>query len=127
MVKIHGYTRMQPTSSPNQCLWINPNKSTFTLTLIQLEVISLCHQNRTRSASACTSEKSDQALYCWLTNFKSLKLIMGNSINIRWIIQFMKFSRLRLFFYIYFCFIYLFIYFSKNVESVKTKHNQNLK
>ena len=33
-----------------------------------LEVISLCHQYRTRLA--CTSVQSDQALYCWLANFK---------------------------------------------------------
>ena len=40
-------------------LTIYPPKST---------VISLCHQYRARLV--CTSVKSNQALYCWLTNFK---------------------------------------------------------
>ena len=38
------------------------------LILLELEVISLCHQHRARPA--WTYMQSDQALYCWLTNFK---------------------------------------------------------
>ena len=44
-------------------------------------MISLCLQYRARSA--CTSVQSDQALYCWLTNFKFSsrypKMIMDSS------------------------------------------------
>ena len=35
--------------------------------LLEAKVISLCHQYRARPAF--TSVQSDQALYCWLTNF----------------------------------------------------------
>ena len=41
----------------------------LTLILLELKVISLCHQYRARPAS--TPVQSDQAVYCWLTNFKS--------------------------------------------------------
>ena len=40
----------------------------YILTLILPKVISLCHQYRARPT--CTTVQSDQALYCWLTNFK---------------------------------------------------------
>ena len=36
--------------------------------LLDAKMISLCHQYRARAD--CTSVHSDQALYCWLTNFK---------------------------------------------------------
>ena len=67
------------------------------LTLIppKSKVISPCHQYRARPA--CTSVKSDQALYCCLTNFQVLILIPLNMIkdgskNVRWIIPFKKFG-----------------------------------
>ena len=67
----------------------------LTLILPTPKVISLCYLYRARPA--CTSVQSDQALYCWLTNFKvfpliSLKMIMESSINARWIIPFKKFG-----------------------------------
>ena len=40
----------------------------LTLVLLEPKGIRLCHQYRARPA--CTSVQSDQALYCWLTNFK---------------------------------------------------------
>ena len=40
----------------------------LTLILPTPKVISLCHQYRGRQA--CTSVQFDQALYCWLTNFR---------------------------------------------------------
>ena len=63
----------------------------LTLILLEPKVISICHQYRARLA--CTSVQSDQALYCWLTNYQlqiiiliSLKMIMGSFK--RWIIPF---------------------------------------
>ena len=41
---------------------------TLTLPLLEPKIISLCHLYRGRPA--CTSMQSDQALYCWLANFK---------------------------------------------------------
>ena len=38
------------------------------LSLLEIKLISLCHQYRARPA--CISMQSDQALYRWLTNFK---------------------------------------------------------
>ena len=40
----------------------------LTLILPTLKVFSLCHQHRARPA--CTFVQSDQAPYCWLTNFR---------------------------------------------------------
>ena len=54
---------------------------------------SLCHQYRARPA--CTSVQSDQTLYCWLINFKSLKMIMESAEKWRWISPFKKFSMKR--------------------------------
>ena len=51
--------------------------------LLEPKVISLCHQYR--AWTACTSVLSDQALYCWLTNFS--EIIMDRSKkNGRWLI-----------------------------------------
>ena len=51
----------------------------FKLTLILLEpkVISFCHQYRPRPV--CTSVRSDQALYCWLTKPQILTLKMNST------------------------------------------------
>ena len=57
-------------------LYFHPN------ILLELKVISFCHQYRARLA--CTSVQSDQALYCCL--FPKIG---------RWFIPFKKFSRLR--------------------------------
>ena len=46
----------------------------LTLILLEPEVISLYHQYRPRPH--CKSVLSDQALYCWLTISKSLKMLM---------------------------------------------------
>ena len=40
----------------------------LTLFLLEPNMIGLCQQYTARPA--CTSMKSDQALYCWLTSFK---------------------------------------------------------
>ena len=42
----------------------------LTLILLELIVISLCHQYRARPA--CTSMRYDQALYCWLILISTL-------------------------------------------------------
>ena len=63
------------------------------LILLKPKVISLCHQYKARPDF--TSGQSDQALYCWLLIFLSLKMIMNNSKIERWNISFKKFSRLR--------------------------------
>ena len=63
------------------------------LNLLDQNLINFSHHYRARSA--CTSVQSDQILYCWLTNFKFLKMIMESSKNGRWIIWLKKISRLR--------------------------------
>ena len=45
--------------------------------MLELIVIDLYRQYRTRPA--CTSVQSDQALYSWLTNLISLKMIKDSS------------------------------------------------
>ena len=71
----------------------------LTLILPTLKVISLCHQYRARPE--CTSMQSDQALYCWLTNFKvfiliSLKLTMDSAKMQGWFFfSFKKFGMIR--------------------------------
>ena len=45
----------------------------LTLILLEPKVISLCHLYRTRPA--CSSVQSDQALYCWQTNFRFSSLV----------------------------------------------------
>ena len=69
-----------------------------TQALLELKKINLCHKYR--AWPAFTSMQSNQALYCWLTNFKvliltSLKMTMKCYKHGRCIIQFKKFSRLR--------------------------------
>ena len=70
----------------------------LTLILLELKVISLCHQHRARPA--CTAGQSDQTLYYWLlwTSNSYLgipKIDNGQFRNGRWIIPCKKFSRLR--------------------------------
>ena len=43
-------------------------ENVFTLIQLEPKEINLYHQSR--ASPACTSGQSDQALYCWLTNFK---------------------------------------------------------
>ena len=54
----------------NECKFVSTcyRILTITVTLLQPKVISLCHQCRARPAY--TSTQFDQALYCWITNFK---------------------------------------------------------
>ena len=66
--------------------------SILTLILLEPEVNSLFHQYRARPV--CTSMQSDQALYCWLTTHIP-KMIIDSPINVKLIIPFKKFSRLR--------------------------------
>ena len=50
----------------------------LTLILLESKMVSLCHQYRARPA--CTSARSDQALYCWPTLSSHLynpKMIMN--------------------------------------------------
>ena len=64
------------------------------------KVTSLCDQNWSRPA--CTSMKSDQALYCWPTNFKFTSWfpkILDSSKNGRWTSPFKKLTRLRVHYY----------------------------
>ena len=60
------------------------------------KVICFCHQYRARPA--CTSMKSDQALYCWLAKFKYLDIPKNDNgqcqKNGKWIIPFKKSGRL---------------------------------
>ena len=49
-------------------LWLCAFLVILNLILLEPKVIRLCHQYRARLA--CTSMQSDQALYCWQTNFK---------------------------------------------------------
>ena len=67
----------------------------LTLILAKQRVISLCHQYKARPA--CTSMQSDQALllYCWLTNIDITKMKMDIAKNVRSIIPFKKYERLR--------------------------------
>ena len=48
--------------------WVYHESKLLALILLKPNVISLCHQYRARPG--CTSMQSDQALYCWQTNFK---------------------------------------------------------
>ena len=69
----------------------------FLLTLIlEPKMICLFYQYRARLVG--TSLQSDQALYYWLTNVKYLsqKMKMDSPKNGKWIIPFIKFSRLRI-------------------------------
>ena len=69
----------------------------LTLILPEPKVNSLCPQYRVKPA--CTSVQSDQALYCWQTNFNSHidipKMRMDFAKNEKWSILFKKFGRLR--------------------------------
>ena len=76
-------------------LYINDLNSKLTLILLEPKLISLCHQYR-----ACMPVQSDQALLLLADHLQvlvliSIKIIMDSSKNGRWIIPFMKFSRLR--------------------------------
>ena len=69
---------------------------TLTFILLELKVISIYHQCGARPAF--TTVQTDQALYCWMTNFLiliSLKVVMSTPKNESWVILFKKFSRLR--------------------------------
>ena len=44
----------------------------LTVILLEPKVLSICHQYTARPAQ--TSVQSDQALYCWLTNFYHLDI-----------------------------------------------------
>ena len=50
------------------CHFFSGSKRLLTFILLELKVIGHCHQYRARPA--CTYVQFDQALYCWLTNFK---------------------------------------------------------
>ena len=50
------------------CNWHLCINHVFTIILLELKVISLCHQYRARPL--CTSVQSNQVLHCWLTIFK---------------------------------------------------------